>query len=152
MVWWYLLAAALVVVDQLVKWWVRGNIPLGGSIPFLPYVMDLAYVQNTGAAFSSFSNLTWLLALVSLVVAFVVAVLLWRDYLPGFWGRLCLTLLLAGAVGNLIDRALLGFVTDMFMTIFMDFAVFNVADICVVLGGFLLAVYAIFLWDKEKGQ
>lgn len=148
----YLLAALLVAADQLVKLWVRGNIPLGEHIPFLPHVMDLAYVQNTGAAFSSFAGMTWLLTLVSLGASVAAAVLLARDFLPGRWGRLCLTLILAGAVGNLIDRALLGFVTDMFMTTFVDFAVFNVADICVVAGGGLLAVYVLFLWEKERNQ
>ena len=141
----YLLSICLVGIDQLVKWWVRGAIPLGTSIPFIPYLMDLTYTQNTGAAFSSFSGMTWLLTLVSLVAA-----LLWKNYFPGAWGKLSLALILAGAVGNLIDRAFLGFVTDMFETTFMNFAVFNVADICVVVGGFLMAVYVLLLWDKDK--
>lgn len=146
----YGFAAILVAIDQLVKWWVRANIPLGGAIPFLPGVMDLAYIQNTGAAFSSFSGMTWVLTLVSLGASVAVAVLLWRDFFPGKWGRLCLSLILAGAVGNLIDRALLGFVTDMFQTTFVRFAVFNVADICVVAGGILMVVYVVFLWEKDK--
>lgn len=148
----YLLAALLVVIDQLVKLWVRGNIPLWEHIPFLPHIMDLAYVQNTGAAFSSFAGMTWMLAGVSLAAAVAVAVLLARDFFPGVWGRLCLTMILAGAVGNLIDRVTLGFVTDMFMTTFMDFAVFNVADICVVVGGIMMVIYVLFLWDKEKNK
>ena len=53
-------------------------------------------------------------------------------------------------MGNLIDRAFLGFVTDMFETTFMNFAVFNVADICVVVGGFLMVFYVLFLWDGDK--
>lgn len=146
----YILSVALVALDQLVKWWVRGNIPLGSSIPFLPYLLDLTYTQNTGAAFSSFAGLTWLLALVSLGASAVIALLLWKNYFPGFWGKLSLSLILAGAVGNLIDRVALGFVTDMFETTFMNFAVFNVADICVVVGGFLMVIYVLFLWDKDK--
>lgn len=146
----FLLSIILVGLDQLVKWWVRGNIPLGTSLPFLPYLLDLTYTQNTGAAFSSFSGMTWLLTLVSLGASVVVAVLLAKSYFPGFWGKLSLSLILAGAVGNLIDRAFLGFVTDMFETTFMDFAVFNVADICVVVGGFLMVLYVLFLWDKDK--
>lgn len=146
----YLLSIFLIVIDQLVKWWVRGNIPLGTAIPFIPYLMDLTYTQNTGAAFSSFSGLTWLLALVSLGASVVIAVLLWKNFFPGVLGKLSLALILSGAVGNLIDRVLLGFVTDMFMTTFINFAVFNVADICVVCGGFLMAVYALFFWDKDK--
>ncbi len=146
----YLLAIILVVVDQGVKWWVRGNIPLGGAVSFLPGLMDLTYVQNTGAAFSSFAGQTWLLTAVSLAASVVVAVLLARDYFPGPLGRLTLSLVLAGAVGNLIDRAFLGFVTDMFQTTFMEFAVFNVADICVVVGGALMVLYVLFFWDKAK--
>lgn len=146
----FLLSAALVGLDQLVKWWIRGNIPPGKAIPFLPHLLDLTYIQNTGAAFSSFSGMTWLLTLVSLGASIVVAALLAKSYFPGVWGKLSLSLILAGAVGNLIDRAFLGFVTDMFETTFMNFAVFNVADICVVVGGFLMVFYVLFLWDKDK--
>ena len=146
----YLLSIFLIVIDQLVKWWVRGNIPPGTAIPFIPYLMDLTYTQNTGAAFSSFSGLTRLLALVSLGASVAIALLLWKNFFPGVLGKLSLALILAGAVGNLIDRVLMGFVTDMFMTTFINFAVFNVADICVVCGGFLMAVYALFFWDKDK--
>lgn len=146
----YILPICLVGIDQLVKWWVRSSIPLGESIPFIPHLIDLTYTQNTGAAFSSFSGMTWLLTLVSLGASIVVAVLLAKNYFPGVWGKLSLSLVLAGAVGNLIDRALLGFVTDMFETTFMDFAVFNVADICVVAGGFLMVFYVLLLWDKDK--
>ena len=146
----YLIAICLVVVDQLVKWWVRSAIPLGQSIPFIPYVMDLAYVQNTGAAFSIFSQHTWILTLISLVGSVFLAVLLWKNFFPGALGKLSLSLVLAGAVGNLIDRALMGYVTDMFQTTFIHFAVFNVADICVVVGGFLLVFYVLFLLDKDR--
>ena len=146
----YILSILLVGIDQLVKWWVRSSIPLGQSIPFLPYVMDLTYTQNTGAAFSSFSGMTSLLTVVSLGASVAIAVLLWKNFFPGVWGKLSLSLILAGAVGNLIDRAFLGFVTDMFETTFIRFAVFNVADICVVVGGFLMAVYVVLLWDKDK--
>ena len=146
----YLISIFLIGIDQLVKWWVRSAIPLGESIPFIPYLVDLTYTRNTGAAFSSFSGMTWLLTLVSLGASVAVAVLLGKNFFPGKWGKLSLSLILAGAVGNLIDRALLGFVTDMFETTFMDFAVFNVADICVVVGGFLMVAYVLLLWDKDK--
>lgn len=150
MIFYYLLAAVLVVLDQVVKVWVRGNIALGQSIPFLPHLMDLTFVKNTGAAFSSFSGLTWLLTLISLAATVAVAVLLGRNFFPGRLGKLSLSLILAGAAGNLIDRALLGYVTDMFQTTFINFAVFNVADICVVVGGALMVVYVLFFWDKDR--
>ena len=63
-----------------------------------------------------------------------------------------LALLLAGAVGNLIDRALQGYVVDMFHVLFMEFAVFNVADICVVVGGFAAVIYYLFFYEKLEGK
>ena len=143
-----LIAAALVAVDQLVKYLVMTRIPLGEHVPFLPCVLDLTYVQNTGAAFSMFSEHTWALALVSLVMSVVLAMALWRGLFKHPLGRLTLTLLLAGAVGNLIDRVFRGFVVDMFNVLFMNFAVFNVADICVVVGGVAAGIYYMFLMDK----
>lgn len=136
----------------MVKVWVRKAIVLGASVPFLPHVLELTYVQNTGAAFSFLagSDLTWLLAIVSLIATMVIALALRKDFFPSPWGRLSLSLLLAGAAGNLIDRAALGYVTDMFKTVFIDFPVFNVADICVVCGGVLMIVYVLFFYDKDK--
>ena len=145
-----ILAAALVAVDQLVKYLVMTNIAPGEHVPFLPHILELTYVTNTGAAFSIFSEHTWLLALVSLVMSVVLALALWKGLFKHPLGKLTLTLLLAGAVGNLIDRAFRGFVVDMFNVLFMNFAVFNVADICVVVGGLLMAVYVLLLWDKDK--
>ena len=124
----FLLAAALVAVDQVVKYLVRAGIPLHTAVDFLPG-LDLTYVQNTGAAFSLFSQHTWLL--------------------PHWSGMLALALLLGGAVGNFIDRLLFGFVTDMFATTFVNFAVFNVADVGVVLGGVLLCLHLIVFFGRE---
>ena len=143
-----LIAAVLVAVDQLVKYLVMTRIPLGEHVPFIPYILDLTYVTNTGAAFSIFSEHTWALALVSLVMSLALALALWKNLFRHPFGKLALTLLLAGAVGNLIDRAFRGFVVDMFNVLFMRFAVFNVADICVVVGGIAAGVYYMFLMEK----
>ena len=115
--------------------------------------MDLTYCQNTGAAFSMLSSHTWVLTLISVVVAAVLAVVIVKKLLVRHpVGLICLSAVLAGAVGNLIDRVAFGFVTDMFETTFMNFAVFNVADICIVLGGIGFCVYFLFFGDKlEKG-
>ena len=148
-----LLAAALVALDQLVKYLVVQNIPLGHHVPFLPYILDLTYVQNTGAAFSIFKDHTWLLTIISAVVAAAIAAALIKRVVAHPFGVITLSVVLAGAVGNLIDRALFGFVTDMFNLQFMHFAVFNVADICVVCGGIAFCVYFLFFYDKlEKKE
>lgn len=143
-----LIAAILIALDQLVKYLVMTNIPFGEHVPFIPYILDLTYVTNTGAAFSIFSEHTWALALVSLVMSVVLALALWKGLFQHPLGKLTLTLLLAGALGNFIDRAFRGFVVDMFNVLFMRFAVFNVADICVVVGGIAAGLYYLFLWDK----
>ena len=143
------LVVALVVLDQVVKFLVRANIPLGGDVPFLPHILQLTYVQNTGAAFSLFSQHTWLLTLLSGVVSVVLVICLGKRVLPHWSGMLALALLLGGAVGNFIDRLLFGFVTDMFATTFVNFAVFNVADVGVVLGGVLLCLHLIVFFGRE---
>jgi signal peptidase II len=143
-----LLTLALVLLDQLVKYFVLKNIPLGGHVSFLPHLVELTYIQNTGAAFSLFSEHTWMLALVSLVVSVLLATAIWKNLFRHPIGKVTLTLLLAGAIGNLIDRAFRGFVVDMFNVLFINFAVFNVADICVVVGGISAGCYYLFLYDK----
>ena len=144
-----LLAAALVALDQLVKFLVRSNIGLGESVPFLPHVLQFTYVQNTGAAFSLLEEHTWVLTLISLGASILLAVLLFKKVFPHPCAMTCLSVVLAGAVGNLIDRAFLGYVTDMFQTLFINFAVFNVADICVVCGGIAFCVYYLLFHGKE---
>ena len=149
-----LLIVLLVVIDQVVKFLVRANIPLYGAVPFIPHVMDLTYYQNTGAAFSILEDHTWLLTVLSAVVAVVLAVALFKRVFRHPLGATALAVVLAGAVGNLIDRVFLRFVTDMFQTTFMNFAIFNVADICVVLGGISTCVYVLFFYEKyeKKGK
>ena len=145
-----LLVAALVGLDQLVKYLVRANIPLGERVPFLPHILQLTYYENTGAAFSLLENHTWLLTLISLAASVVLVVVLVKRVFPHPFAMASLSVVLAGAVGNLIDRALLGSVTDMFQTLFMNFAIFNVADICVVCGGIAFCAYYLLCHGKEE--
>ena len=147
----FLISAALVAVDQLVKYFVRQGIPLHTAVDFLPG-LSLTYVQNTGAAFSLFHEHTWLLTLLSGVVSVALVAALARKIFPHWWGMLALALLLGGAVGNFIDRLLLGFVTDMFATTWINFPVFNVADMGVVIGGVLLCIYVIFSFAQERKE
>lgn len=131
---WYVLAVLLVLCDQEVKLWVRTTLALGEARPFIPLI-ELYHVENTGAAFSIFAQHTWVLAALSAVVTLALVLALWKDWFTtDTFSRLCVTLVLAGAAGNLIDRGVRGAVTDMFNFTFMRFGVFNVADICVVGG------------------
>ncbi|MPM71610.1 Lipoprotein signal peptidase [bioreactor metagenome] len=143
-----LLVTALIVLDQVVKALVRTNIPLYTAQPLLPGFLELTHVRNTGAAFSILSAHTWVLTLISAAVSLVLAAALIKRVVRHPFGLTALSLVLAGAVGNLIDRALQGYVTDMFNFQFMRFAVFNVADICVVTGGIATCVYLLFFYEK----
>ena len=145
-----ILAVLLVVADQAVKFAVRANIDLGRSVPFIPYVLDLAYVRNTGAAFSILRQHTWLLTLTSALVVLVMCWLIVKGFFRNRLGLWSAALVLAGGMGNLIDRAVFGFVTDMFMTTFMDFAIFNVADCCITIGVPLLFLYVLLYVGREE--
>lgn len=147
-----ILAAALIILDQVVKFFVKQNIPLGSHVPFLPHLLELTYVENTGAAFSLMEEHTWLLTLTSAVLSVVLGAAVWKKFFSHPFGRTALTLVFAGAVGNLIDRALQGYVVDMFNVLFMRFAVFNVADVCVVVGGVAAGIYYLFFYEKLEGK
>ena len=144
-----ILAVLLVLGDQATKFIVRSNIPLGESVPFIPGVLDLTYVRNTGAAFSILNRHTWLLTLISAVVVLVMCWLIMRGFFKNALGRWAAALVLAGGMGNLIDRAVFGFVTDMFKTTFIDFPVFNVADCCITVGVPLLFAYVLLYVGRE---
>lgn len=148
-----ILAVLLVILDQLTKYLVRANIPLGEHVTFLPGILDLTYVRNTGAAFSILEKHTWLLTLFSAAIVLLIAFLVMRGWFKGWVGLTSATLLMAGGVGNLIDRVAFKFVTDMLATTFMDFPVFNFADCCITVGVVLLFIYTLFIWDdgKKKG-
>ena len=150
-----LFAVAVTVADQITKWLVVENIPLHGQVDAIPGLFHFTYVQNTGAAFSSFQGMQWLFALVFLV--FTVAII-WefsKKRLPFTdFERWLMVAVYAGGLGNMIDRVRLGYVVDMIAVDFMNFAVFNVADCFITCGCILLLVHLAFFnrafWKEEK--
>ena len=142
------LSLAILALDQWVKYWITVNLPLGESMPLLPGFMQLRTVHNFGAAWSSFSGMRWLLVGVTSVIVLAVAYVLVRRIVRHPLGVVACFLILSGGLGNIIDRVRLGYVVDMFDFQFMNYPVFNVADIAVVCGAVLAAVY--YLWFYEK--
>lgn len=143
----------IVIFDQLIK---VAALNVLSQLPdqtyvFIPGFADFHYVQNTGAAFSMFSNATWLLALLSIVLVIALFYVLYRtkNYKSRLL-RLALLFIIGGAIGNMIDRIFLGFVRDMIEFTFVKFAVFNVADSFVCIGAVLLGIFLLFYWDKNK--
>ena len=142
----------LLAADQILKYWVTQNLDLYESMPLIPGLVELKYIQNTGGGWSILSDYTWLLSLLTSVILVVVLILLVRGIVRHPLGRWGCVLLLAGGLGNLIDRFRLGYVVDMFNFQFIRFPVFNIADICVVCGMILAAVYYILLYEKYDAR
>ena len=144
-----LAVAGITVLDQWTKFWVVENIPLYSQVDAIPGLFHLTYVQNTGAAFSSFEGQQWLFALIFIVFTVLV---IWEfktkkmGFLP--FERWCIVAIYAGGLGNMIDRVRLGYVVDMIETLFMDFPVFNVAD-CFITCGCIAMMISLFLFNKE---
>jgi signal peptidase II len=142
----YAIVAVLVLIlDQAVKYWTVSNITLEiGRVPLIDGLVHLTHVRNYGAAFSILQNTRWLL--VALTVVFVAAIIyaLCAELIHGAFGRWTALLLLAGAIGNGIDRLFVGYVVDMIEVEFISFPVFNIADIFVTVFGVLFCVYIVF--------
>ena len=150
-----LVAAAIGVRDQVSKFLVLQNIPLYGHVDLWPGVVCLTYVQNTGAAFSSFQGAQWLFIVIFIVLT---ALIIWeftKKKLPFTnFERWIIVAIYAGGVGNMIDRFRFGYVIDMIQTEFITFPVFNVADSFVTCGCILLVIHLVFFnkefWKDEK--
>jgi len=143
------LAVALLALDQWVKFWTVANLELSESAPLLPGLVELLRVHNYGAAWSSFSGQRWLLLGVTACIMAFVVFLLARRIVRHPMGLAACFLILSGGLGNIIDRARLGYVVDMFHFEFWpSYPVFNVADICVVIGAVFGCIYYMWLYDK----
>ncbi len=150
---WLLLALPIVALDQVVKRWIssvaEARFPQSIHYPFFPGVR-LTYTENTGAAFSLFGQARWFLVAASTLAAAAIILAVCRGWVRGRLGLVSISCVLGGAVGNLIDRALRGYVVDMFEFTFVSFAVFNVADIFITVGGACFCLYLIL--DARKKE
>ena len=150
---WLALAVLLVLLDQLTKWLVTVFLQPVGSAAFIPRILRLTYVENRGIAFGMFQNMQFLFIPLALLVVAGCCLLL-RRYLQKKQNMpvLALTMIVSGAAGNLIDKCVRGYVVDFLETAFMEFPVFNVADICVCCGAVLFAVFILFFDKEEKHE
>ena len=145
--------AALVGIDQAIKLWAAQYLAPVEAITVIPHVVELRFVLNQGMAFSLLSGKQLFLILATSAALLLVAYLLFFRSRGRYLQQAALLLILAGGIGNLIDRVLNGEVVDYINLLFMQFAVFNFADICVCVGVGLW-VLVIFLEElhAENGQ
>lgn len=151
-----IIAAIILIGDQWLKYWVTVNITLDtGSAALIPGVIKLVNIHNSGAAFGFLGDAgyaRWLFLGVAALFIIVIIVVLAKHMFKSRFANWCAVLALAGAIGNCIDRALYGYVVDMFKVEFMNFAVFNVADVFLVVACFAFIIYLIvdiFKGDKD---
>ncbi|MBI4150716.1 signal peptidase II [Candidatus Woesearchaeota archaeon] len=137
----WLIAVAILALDQVTKFLVLRSFSVGENVSFLPF-LSFTYVRNTGAGFGILQNNNGLFIVIALIAVGVIFYYL-KTVLKEHKMTVCVALILGGAVGNLLDRVLHGFVID-----FVDFhfwPAFNVADSALVIG-----VLGIILWSRKK--
>ena len=154
---WYAIVAILILIaDQGLKYWVTVNIALDtGHVTLIPGVLELTNIHNNGAAFSMLEHAPhWIFVIFTLVFAAIAVFCLRHNVVHGKVGRWSVVLVLSGAIGNCIDRILSGYVVDMFNFLFVRFAVFNLADVFIVVAGITLCLHVIFYRGdgSEEGE
>lgn len=144
--------AILTAADQVIKFFVERYLQPVGSAEFIEGFIGWSYVRNTGAAFGSFSQSTALLSVFTGIVIIVGIILITTKKIKSKFYLTCAVMIISGGLGNLIDRVLKGYVVDFIDVQFMNFAVFNFADILVTVGAIALMVYVIvdMLRDRKK--
>ncbi len=146
-----LIAVAVIILDQAAKLLVLKYLAPNSTFHIIPKLFDFVFVKNTGAAFSILSEHTAVLGIVSVLFCAGVVVYLHKKKPESVLMRTSLALLFAGAFGNAVDRIFRGYVIDFISTVFMNFPVFNVADIAITFGAALLVIYLIW-FDKEAEE
>lgn len=144
-----LVAGAVVALDQASKAAARAALVPGEPVTLVPGVMDLSLVYNTGAAFSLGEGAGPLFVLIAAAITCLGLWVAWRRTEVPLSLALVLGAVAGGGIGNAVDRVAFGAVTDFFKTTFMDFAIFNVADIFVTCG-VLVALVLFWRWDSAR--
>ncbi|MGX6991355.1 signal peptidase II [Pseudolactococcus reticulitermitis] len=137
-----------IILDQVVKMATVKNIKLSEQKPMLKGLLSLTHLQNDGAAWSILEGQQWFFVLTTVLVL-VVAIWFWLKNLSKNWYAIGLTLIISGALGNFIDRVRQGYVVDMFQLDFINFPIFNVADILLSVG--FVVLFIGILIEKDEG-
>lgn len=139
-----IIALLALLVDQFLKFWTVSNVALNTGIrPLIPGFLHITYIKNFGAAFgvmSSFGALRWILLILLIAFTALMVFAFIKGYFRTGLTKVSGALLLAGLLGNGIDRAIYGYVPDIFELELFKFPIFNLADVLVLIGGILFAV------------
>ena len=142
----YIPIIVFLVLDQLLKYWIRSNMTIGQSIPVISGIFHITYIENPGAAFGILANHRILFLLLTIAITGIMVYLYLSLRNKKSLAALSLGLVISGAAGNFIDRFLRGTVTDMFD--FQIWPIFNIADICICIGIAILCYVLIFKGEE----
>lgn len=142
----------IVLLDQLTKYWAVVALKPVDTVGVINNVIHLTYVENRGAAFSLLQNQRWLFISVTIIIILALSYLLITKKIKEQPAIICSLFIIGGGIGNLIDRILNGYVVDFIDFRLINFAIFNVADSFVFIGGTVWAVWYLFFYKKNEGK
>ena len=145
------IAGLVVVIDQVIKYFVAMYLPQTGVVTAIPHLLDLNHVENRGVAFGMFENMRWIfVALTSVIIVILLYIIIFKKIKSKMF-LISSALIIGGGIGNLIDRVLYGYVIDYLQLSFFS-PVCNFADYAVTVGTVLLVIYLLFMSDSSKKE
>lgn len=141
-----------ILLDQLSKFLMTSNFAPGEGFCVIKGILDFTYIRNEGAAFGMLQGARWFFIVLTVVVFAALIIYLIKSKPTSHLEKTALTLLAGGALGNFIDRVILGFVRDFIEVKFIDFPIFNVADCFVCIGTGLYVLYTLLEFFKDKNK
>jgi signal peptidase II len=149
-IWCSVMIILIVAFYQLTKYLAKSALYGGKIVNFIPKLVQFRYAENTGMAFSMFSGARWIFIVLTVAVCALALWYLFSNKCKSLWLYWSIGVVVAGGIGNLIDRALYGYVVDFIEPVFVNFAVFNIADCAVTCGAVVLVAYLfIDVFKKE---
>ncbi|UUX34515.1 signal peptidase II [Fundicoccus culcitae] len=145
----FFITILIVLLDQFLKNWVVDNLALFESMPGINGIFDFYHIRNDGAGWGLFSGQMWLFYLVTIIMMIYIVYLIYKNRHKGYVISIGLGLLLGGTIGNFIDRIRYGYVVDMFRLLFINFPIFNIADIALTVGVIVIILAILFHKDGD---
>jgi signal peptidase II len=146
------IAVLLIVIDQMTKILIKSNFTEGSSVSIIPNFLDFTYITNQGAAFGMLQGQRWIFLSVTTIIIVAAIYMLVTNKIRGKLLVFAAMLIVAGGIGNMIDRIFRGYVIDFINVRFVNFYVFNVADSCVCIGASLIIIKLVIdIYHEKKG-
>ena len=141
-----IVGAVLVIIDQIIKYFVSAYLQPVGSVSVIDNIFSLTYVENKGVAFGMFSDMRWIFVVLTSILLVIIIFYMFKKRPKGKFFYVCAALIIGGGIGNLIDRIFYGYVID-YLSLSYFPPVCNFADYCITAGTIMLVIYLLFFSD-----